>query len=341
MQIQENIALAPYSTMRTGGPARFFAEVTSKEDFAEAIAFARARKLPVIIIGGGSNILIPDEGIEGLVMRNSIQGCSVEKQRDSKQATRVHAGSGEEWDSFVQKTITEGLSGLENLSYIPGTVGAAPVQNIGAYGVEVCDVIEEVEVFDTQQETFLKLSKAECQFAYRDSIFKTKPEWIIVGVTFCLSQNFMPNISYKDVQEYFGEGVAQSAQDVRDAVIKIRQNKLPDWHDVGTVGSFFTNPTISREAYQALQQKYPGMPGFDVGDQIKIPLAWVLDHVLHLKGYREGSVGLYETQPLALVNYGGATTTEILTFADTIAKKVCDVIGITPEREVRMLKRTR
>ena len=336
MTIKESVSLAKYTTLRTGGPARFFAEVSTDDELQEALAFAKEKAVPYFILGGGSNILMSDDGFPGLVIKMNMLGMDFNDRGDTVEAI---AGAGENWDAFVAKTVEQGLSGLENLSFIPGTVGAAPVQNIGAYGAEAKDTLAWVEAFDPKTEEYVTISNSECEFAYRDSIFK-KPEHkhlVIMRVAFKLSKNKKPNASYKDLEVYFEEkGITEpSIQEVRNAVIEIRTRKLPSIDDFGTAGSFFKNPIIAKDLYEDLALRYPGLPSFPVSDEfVKIPLAWVLDNVCGVKGIRKGAVGVYKNQALVLVNYGGATSREVKALADELIALVKEKIGIVVSPEV-------
>lgn len=351
MKILKKEPLSRHTSFRTGGRARFFVEAESVGELAEAIRQSREDNLPYIILGEGSNVLARDDDFDGYVIRPLVRGIeyrvvgsnpTAEPGTESN-AFEVVAGAGENWDGFVADTVSHGLSGIENLSWIPGTVGAAPVQNIGAYGVEVKDVISWVEVFDPENGETKKLSRDDCQFGYRTSIFK-KPagkNLIIVKVAFLLRHGAVPNISYKDVAAYFAEkdkNLSPSIEKVREAVIEIRQKKLPDIASLGTAGSFFKNPIISKDIYENLVKNYPGLPAFEVDEKfVKIPLAWVLDKVCGLNGYREGEVGLFQTQPLAVVNFGKAEAKEIVAFAEKISKIVKDKTNIEIEWEVNLI----
>lgn len=329
MLIEEDYQLLNLNTLRIKCSARYFVRPSSVDELKEAVDFARSHNLSITVLGSGSNVLLPDTGIDGLVINLNFNNTYFEDDL-------MVADAGVDWDHFVKETISNGYCGLENLSYIPGTVGACPVQNIGAYGTEVKDFISWVEVFDIESKNVFKLENEQCEFGYRDSIFKKNPNWIIICVAFKLSKNFKPNISYKDLSEKL-EGVSLSAQKIRDEIIQIRKNKLPDWKKVGTAGSFFKNPTVSKEAYQDLLKKYPQIPGFEAKGKVKIPLAWVLDKVLGLRGYGEGNVALHSSQPLALINLGHATSKEVISFSQNISNKIFDVIGVYPDVEVRVL----
>jgi UDP-N-acetylmuramate dehydrogenase len=301
IKIQENVSLIPYTTFKTGGTARFFCEVNTVEELKEAL---KAHK-KFFILGGGSNILMGD--YDGLVIKMNI------------------SNAGDNWDDFVAKCVAEGKYGLENLSYIPGTIGAAPVQNIGAYGVEVKDRIEKVHTLnaDTLEERIF--TKEECQFSYRNSIFKREKQWIITHVEFNFTNEI--NTSYKGL-----EGL-KTPQEIRDAVIKIRKEKLPDWHILGTAGSFFKNPIVPIGSVN-----YPDLPKYPVDEKTeKVSLAFIIDKICGMKDFKIGNVGTYKNQALVIVNYGGATAKEVDDFAKKIESVVFEKTGLTIEREVESI----
>ncbi len=301
IKVLENVSLKEYTTFQTGGTARFFCVVNTTEELKEALSTHKK----FFILGGGSNILIGD--YDGLVIKMNIDNA------------------GRNWDDFVAENITQGKYGLENLSYIPGTVGAAPVQNIGAYGVEVKDRIEKVFTINSKTLEEKIFSKEECQFSYRNSIFKKEKDWIITKVEFNFTDRI--NTSYKGLENL------KTPQEIREAVIKIRKEKLPDWHMLGTAGSFFKNPIVPIGSVN-----YPDLPKYPYSDtHEKISLAWIIDKICGLKGYRKGNVGLYQNQALVIVNYGGATKQEIDDFANEIAKKVKEMTGLDIEREVETI----
>jgi UDP-N-acetylmuramate dehydrogenase len=355
MNIQENISLKEYTTFRIGGPARFFIVVKNIVDLTDALVFAQEKKLPIFILGGGSNILMSDNGFDGLVIKNEIKGISFEEKKDNPEVpegtTLVVAGAGEDWDQFVGLTVEKNLFGLETLSLIPGTVGAAPVQNIGAYGSEVKTSVRFVEAMHIDTGELCIFTNAQCDFTYRHSFFKTEEgrKFVITRVGFLLKQHDTPNVSYRDIQKYIEENKLTETdvtlQKVREIVIHIRTNKLPSVKDYGTAGSFFKNPIISRIQYEELLAKYPGLPGFSTGsssakameDEIKIPAAWILDNVCGFKGYREGDVGVYKNQALVLVNYGNATEQDIKSLAEKMIACVKEKTNINLEREVEYI----
>ncbi|GMU73909.1 MAG: UDP-N-acetylenolpyruvoylglucosamine reductase [Candidatus Campbellbacteria bacterium] len=330
-----NVALAPYTTFHIGGPADIFYEAKNTDELADIIAHHQDGR--ITIIGGGSNILVGDRGVRGVVIRICIPGIVYEDQDD---AVRAIAGAGVDWDTFVADTIAHGAFGLENLSGIPGTVGASPIQNIGAYGAEVKDTIEWVETISLDTREIKIFPNTACAFGYRDSFFKTLEgkRYVVTRVAFRLSKTFVPNTAYKDIEAYFGGVVPSDADAVRTAVRSVRERKLPDPRTVGTAGSFFKNPILSAEQFASLEMKYPGIKGFPVGDgRVKVLLAWVLDTVLHLNGAAEGNVFCFPTQPLVLCARAGATAAEVDAFAKKIETRVHDATNIVIEREAQML----
>jgi UDP-N-acetylmuramate dehydrogenase len=334
MTIRENVPLSALTTLRVGGAASFVAECATEADVAEALTFAQERELPWRVLGGGSNVLAADEGFPGVVLLMQIPGISAIEEAAG---VRVTAGAGVSWDALVDAVASKGLWGLENLAGIPGTVGAAPVQNIGAYGSEVKDTIIEVRTLDTSTGTIETIPNAACAFAYRDSRFKRDPSHIILSVSFLFSPHAGPKLSYADLARAQSEGADVSTPEaVGKAVRAIRARKFPDLSITGTAGSFFKNPVIPKDAYAALVSAHPGLPGYESADGVKIPLAFILDRVLSLRGYKEGNVALFEQQPLVLVAHDDATSREIDAFAHAIEMRVHDATSISIEREVRM-----
>jgi UDP-N-acetylmuramate dehydrogenase len=339
MQLKENISLKLLNTFRVGGEARYFVEAETKKDLQEALDFALANKLALLILGGGSNVLISDEGFPGLVLKINLKGI---QWLDRSEDVEVQAQAGEEWDNLVSQAVERELFGLENLSGIPGSVGGAPVQNVGAYGVELKEVLNWVEVFDTETKKFKRLSKEECQFYYRGSVFK-KPEgnkYIITEVSMLLKKEGRLNLSYKDVREFFSSRDISSPtlNQVRQAILEIRGRKFPDLKKFGTAGSFFKNPIISEDNYKKLLTKYPDLPSYKASPgKVKIPLAWIIDNACNLKGLREGEVGVSEKQAIVLVNYGEASASDIKELSEKIRQAVKEKTGIETEWEVTML----
>lgn len=339
MTITENISLKEFTTFRIGGNARFFCTVKKEEEILEAFSFAQKNKLQVFVLGGGSNILISDNGFDGLVIKMEMKG--IEFLPDESGNVRVTGAAGEDWDSFVGKCVEKELYGIETLSYIPGTVGAAPVQNIGAYGSEAKDTIDCVRAFDIKTGEFISISNLDCHFSYRDSMFKKNPgRYIVTSVTFILKKEGKAVSDYKDVRDYFSKKGIESPtlSQVRDAVIYIRQNKLPDVKLIGTAGSFFKNPFVTYEEAHALKAKFPEMPAYPVNDKVmKIPLGWIIDHICNYKGISKGEVGTYKNQALVLVNNGNATAEEVKQFAGEIISIVKEKTGIVVDPEVEYI----
>lgn len=337
--IKQNIPLAPYTTLGVGGRAEYFCEVTSEAELRDVLSWAAHHNKKVTVLGGGSNILVSDEGIKGLVLKLCFLGTTYEQQ--GAEITLVTAGAGVSFDSLIKELVEKKLWGLENLSAIPGTVGAVPIQNVGAYGVEVAEVITKVHAYNSETNTIQDLDHRACAFGYRDSFFKSDEgkKYIILSVTFSVSSNANPKILYKDLAEYFKDEKNVDIAGVRDAVCKIRAQKFPDYTVMGTAGSFFKNPIISREEFERLRAMYPELPGFPNGEEmVKISLGWILDKVCNLKGYCVGDVGLYEKQALVLFCTKGISANEIFSFSEKIIEMVFEKTGIHVEREVTLLK---
>ena len=339
MLVKENISLSKYTTMRVGGPARFFVSVKTILELASAIKFSKEKNIQFFIIGCGSNIIISDNGFAGLVIKLDLRGVEFEDYRSGK--VLVIARAGEIWDCLVRQSVNNKLFGIENLSLIPGTVGAAPIQNIGAYGTELSETLEWVEIFDTETFKISRLGRSDCGFEYRDSIFKNikNKNLIITGVALALLKNGIPKTDYKDVKEYLMvHSIANpTISDMREVVISIRKKKFPN-DSQGTAGSFFKNPIVNNRDFNILKQRYPDMPFYGLpDDKYKIPLAWILDYICDLKGKRIGNIGVYKNQPLVLVNYGDASAMEICKFAEKIKKDVFEKTKIIIEYEVRFI----
>lgn len=339
LKVDEHVSLAQYTTFRIGGKARYFIRVTDAKGFPQVISYIQKSNIPYFILGGGSNILVDDKDFNGVVIKIETKGVSFTE--DSGDVI-VTAESGEIWDEVVQKTVERGLSGIEHLSWIPGTVGGAPVQNIGAYGKEFKDVCESIDAVNIETNNLHTFSKSENNFQYRNSFWKTKEgrKFIIVRVRMRLSPRKTSTADYKDLKSYFEkEGGDITPASVREAVIHIRKNKLPDVSLLGTAGSFFKNPVITIETYEALLKRYPLLPKFEAPNgMVKVPAAWILDHICNVKGIKEGDVGLYEKQPLAIVNFGSASFSDVKNFAEKISKKVFDMTGIIFEWEVEKVE---
>jgi UDP-N-acetylmuramate dehydrogenase len=343
MTIRENVNLAPFTTIKVGGPARYFVEVKTEDEAREALAFARGKGLPVFVLGGGSNIVVSDDGFPGLVVRNAITGFQSEAAGDG---VRIRVGSGEDWDETVRRAVAAGWAGLQNLSGIPGTVGAAPVQNVGAYGASVDKTIVEVRTIRVADGESRVFSSAACKFGYRDSIFKSEErgKYFITEVVFELVPGGAADVSaYPDLQKYFADRKAPpTLAEMRRAVIEIRSRKgmviLPGYEAFQSVGSFFKNPVVSREEFGRIKTDCPGAWFWKENDgRVKISAACLVEQSGFKKGRREGNVGISPKQPLALVNFGGASAREIIAFAEKVKNAVRDRFGIELEEEAQLV----
>lgn len=346
MQIQENIPLAPLTTIKVGGPARYFAEARTIAEISEGAAFANSRKLALFVLGGGSNLVISDAGWPGLVLRVAVAGID-ERSEDEKAVFEV--GAGEEWDKFVAKAVARNCGGVECLSGIPGSVGGTPVQNVGAYGQEVSETIESVLVFDLRDNQIREFCNEACGFSYRTSIFNTseRGRYIIVRVTYALAPGGEAHVQYADLKKYFaGWSMKPTLAETRDAVRRIRAGKgmliTPGDEDCRSAGSFFKNPVLSAEQYgeltaraQAKKLQAPSYPALDA--QHKVSAAWLVEHSGFSKGFGAGEVGISRKHALAIVNRGHATAAEIVAFKEQIQQRVEDIWGIRLEAEPVMV----
>lgn len=336
MQIEESIALAPFTTFRIGGAARFFCIAKTADDVREAVEYATQHALAVFVLGGGSNVLVPDEGFNGLVIKIECMGVEVAHEGSR---VRITAGAGESWDALVLRAVGEDAWGIENLSGIPGTVGGACVQNIGAYGAAFSQVLESIEVFDTKTRTVKMLSREACTFGYRGSIFKEEEgRYIVLRATLVLTTTPAPNVSYKDLKARFADR-SMDLRAIRAAVLEIRAAKFPDLSAEGTAGSFFKNPIMPRAEAEVLKQTYPDMPLFDMPetDGVKVPLAWLLDNALHLKGMAVGGARLFENQVLVIAATRNTLAHDVKELASEVQKKVFNELKIKIEAEVKIL----
>jgi UDP-N-acetylmuramate dehydrogenase len=315
--IKQNYPLDKLNTLHLTSLAKYFIALTDINQLLQIIDYAE--NLPIFVLGGGSNVILP-EMYNGLIIHNQLRGIELLETRDNDVLVKVMAG--EVWDSFVAYTIEHNWFGLENLSLIPGTVGASPIQNIGAYGVEAKDFIQSVEAYDIYKKQFIQLNNSECQFKYRDSYLKHNSHLIVVSVIFCLCRAPKLNTNYADVAKAMAELTNPTALDLRNCVIKIRRQKLPDPAIIGNVGSFFHNPILDIAKVKQLQTQYPNIPIYPVNNEkAKVSAGWLIDN-LGLKGYRQGNVGVYPKQALVLVNHGGAKATELLDLAYHIQNEV-------------------
>jgi UDP-N-acetylmuramate dehydrogenase len=335
MLIQENVSLLPYNTFGFDVKARYFASITTAAQLQDLLLDPRWASAPKWVLGGGSNVLLTKD-INALVLRIEIDGIKVVSEEDNELSIKV--GAGEKWHEFVLYCVENSYAGVENLSLIPGTVGAAPMQNIGAYGVEIKDIFQELEAVDVQSGTTRRFNASECGFGYRESVFKRalKDQYIITSVTFRLQKTPDFHVSYGDIQKTLEEMKVEklSIKAVSDAVIQIRQNKLPDPAQIGNAGSFFKNPEISKQQFDALKEKYPALPGYVMNaDTMKVPAGWLIEQA-GWKGYREGAVGVHARQALVLVHYGGGTGDEIKVLSQKVQASVEAAYGIRLTAEV-------
>jgi len=333
MIIREHIPLKDLTTLRAGGTARYVIECRSESDVKEALLLAEREGLPFAVLGEGSNVLASDAGFPGVLLLMRIEGIEAKEEED---AVTLLAGAGVNWDAFVMEAASRGLWGIENLAGIPGTVGAAPVQNIGAYGMEIRDTLAYVDALDTRNGEVARIKREECGFGYRDSRFKHEPWLVILKVAFRLARTGEPRIGYADLAacKDRGEDLSTPAL-IGEVVRKVRSFKFPDLALCGTAGSFFKNPIVPSEKHMELAKRYGAVPSFPVEGGVKIPLAFILDRVLGLRGHVEGRVSLFGNQPLVLVANDDASAAEIDAFANAIAQRVLDETGIAIEREVR------
>lgn len=336
MQILENISLKPFNTFGIDVKGRYFAEVFTEGELFSLLRSFDHDKQPFLILGGGSNILFTKD-FDGTIVKISTKGIEITGDTGDVIDVRVHAG--ENWDEFVGYCVEKGWGGVENLSLIPGNVGTGPVQNIGAYGTEIKNVILEVNALDRISQKQKMFSNNECEFAYRDSIFKRyKNRYVILSVTFRLNRKPSLNLAYRGIRDELTRLRVNSPdlRSVREAVCNIRRRKLPDPFKIGNSGSFFKNPVIDLDQFSSLSTKFPGIVSFPQGNTVKLAAAWLIEQC-GWKGYRSGDAGVHPNQPLILVNYGNAAGQEILDLANAIKSDVSNKFGITLETEVNIL----
>ncbi len=336
MQIQENISLKPYNTFGIDAKARHFASFSNTEELNELLT--RNNSSETLLLGGGSNILLTND-YEGLVLKNEIKG--IKKINEDDDFVYIQSGAGENWHQFVLQCIESNWAGVENLSLIPGCVGASPMQNIGAYGVEIKDVFYELKAFHRKEKTNYTFTLNDCDFGYRESVFKRKykDEFVITSVTFRLRKKPIFNISYGAIeQELEKMGVTElSIKAISDAVIAIRSSKLPDPKEIGNAGSFFKNPEISNSDFIRLQTQFPTIVGYSLANgNTKLAAGWLIEQC-GWKGYRNGDAGCHAKQALVLVNYGNASGSEIYDLSEEILQSVKIKFGVVLEREVNIV----
>ena len=353
MTIQENVPLAPLTTLQVGGAARYFATARRDDEVREAVEFAKIRSLPLFVLGGGSNLLVADSGWPGVVVKIAIGGTvGPGLQNTTGNQALFTVGAGVNWDDFVAAAVSENCAGIECLSGIPGSVGGTPVQNVGAYGQEVAETIESVRALDTKQDCVVTLGKPACGFRYRSSVFNRergsggggeRGRYIILQVNYRLRRGGPPSVKYADLQKHFAQtDTAPSLVAVREAVRQIRRCKgmliVPGDEDARSAGSFFKNPVLNREQFHALKARaasrsleIPHYPALDA--QHKVSAAWLVEHSGFTKGLRLGRAGISSKHALALINPGDAHASDIVKLKDAIQQGVQDAWGIRLEPE--------
>jgi UDP-N-acetylmuramate dehydrogenase len=342
MYVLNNISLADYSTMHLGGNATHLAEITNRNDLLSTVAWAEQQSLPILMIGGGSNTYWRDEGFQGLVLINKISGY--EDFAEDEENHYITAGAGEIWDSIVDRTVQAGLTGIECLSLVPGSTGATPIQNVGAYGQEIAQTLVSVEAYDRQEKKFVNLPAADCNFGYRTSRFKVGPDkgrFFITAVTLHLMKGNPHPPFYKALQAYLDEHHIQTfaPQVIRDAVIAIRRAKLPDPAVVSNNGSFFANPVIDEFTFAEIQDKYPDVPHWPQENAlVKLPAAWLVEQA-GFKDMHDAETGMatWPTQNLVFVNEHARSTADLERFKQKVVDAVQQKFGITLQQEPELL----
>jgi UDP-N-acetylmuramate dehydrogenase len=337
MNIQENISLLPFNTFGIDKNARFFAIATSTEDVKQLIQKSKEMNVPLFILGGGSNILLT-KNLEALVMKIEIKGFELIEEDEN--GVLVKVGAGESWHEFVLYCIQKNWGGVENLSLIPGTVGASPMQNIGAYGIEIKEVFDHLEAINRNTNEVRKFYSEECKFGYRESVFKNdlKEQYVITHVVFRLSKSPVIHAEYGAIRQTLKEKGIETPiiKDISDAVIEIRRSKLPDPAHIGNAGSFFKNPTVPVSIFENIKSGFPNVPGFPNEEGVKIPAAWLIEQT-GWKGKRFGNIGVHQFQPLVLVNYGGGEGNDIKELSSKIQESVLNKFNVLLQPEVNFL----
>jgi UDP-N-acetylmuramate dehydrogenase len=336
--IQENISLKPYNTFGLEAKTRFFTEINEIAELKNILQNIDYQNVEKLFLGGGSNILLTKD-FEGLVIKINLKGIKSVFENDSQ--VHIQAGAGENWHEFVMYCVENNLAGIENLSLIPGTVGAAPMQNIGAYGVEIKDVFVELEALNLENLEIEKFNLYECKFGYRESVFKheNKGKYVITAVTFQLNRVPTFKVSYGDIQKTLEEMDVKTLtiKAVSDAVIKIRKSKLPDPAEIGNSGSFFKNPEIPKSQYDELKIKFENIPSYPINEnKVKVPAGWLIEQA-GWKGFRDGQIGVHARQALVLVNYGGGNGNDIKALSAKVQASVLEKFGIKLHVEVNFI----
>lgn len=334
LEILENVPLAPLTTLKVGGPARYFGAAKSEDDVTEALSFADGKGLDVFVLGGGSNILVSDAGFDGLVLQIVLKGISTDEVEGAW--LRLTVGAGEDWDAFVDHCVSNNCAGVECLSGIPGFVGGTPVQNVGAYGQDVSETIVSVRCLDRQTRKFVELTNEQCGFEYRKSIFNStdRDRYIVLSVAFDLKQGGEPKIVYKDLLDHFA-GREPTLRETREAVLKIRRSKSmvidPDDPNSRSAGSFFKNPIVPESVLSRIAEKsmIQNVPHFRVNEaEVKIPAAWLIENAGFSKGYVHGNAGISSNHSLAIINRGHATAGDVVSLKTLVQQTVEDRFGI-------------
>jgi UDP-N-acetylmuramate dehydrogenase len=345
----ENIPLAPLTTIKIGGPARYFVEARTIDEVQEAVAYAHSRDLPLFVLGGGSNLVVADAGWRGLALKIALQGIDQRNDHDEEGKILFDAGAGESWDKFVSHAVMARCAGVECLSGIPGSVGGTPVQNVGAYGQEVSETIASVQVLDLKDNQVRELCPEACAFSYRASIFNTneRGRFIVLRVTYALTPGGAPRITYTDLKRHFeGRESRPNLAETREAVRHIRALKgmliVPGDPDCQSAGSFFKNPVLSEKEHEELKQRasarglaVPSYPALE--SRKKVSAAWLVEHSGFAKGFGSGHVGISTRHSLAIVNRGGATAADVLILKDQIQQRVEEIWNIHLEPEPVMV----
>lgn len=334
MEIKEKKSLKRFNTFAIDVWAKYFTEINHIDELQEIYADRKFENEPKLLIGGGSNVLFTQD-FSGLVIKNRLKGIDVIKEDGD--FIYLKCGAGEVWHDVVMFCVENGFGGIENLSLIPGCCGAAPIQNIGAYGVEIKDVLEDVEVYMIHERVTHVFKNADCQFGYRESIFKKhlKHKSVVLSITLKLSKRHYLNTGYGQIEtELNNRGIKEpTIKDISDVVISIRQSKLPDPSKIGNAGSFFKNPVVSKGIFEQLGVQYGGIPGYQVADNVKVPAGWLIEKA-GWKGKNFGNYGVHKNQALVLVNHGGAKGNDIFELSEKIIEDIKAKFGIELEREV-------
>ena len=345
--LEEHVSLRPFNTFGLDVTARYFARFATAEELRQLLALPPVQAGPLLILGGGSNLLLTRD-FGGVVLKNEIKSLEISREDTDSHTALLRAGAGESWHGLVEYALDEGLSGVENLSLIPGTVGAAPLQNIGAYGTELQDTFERLEALEINSGRLRVFNKEECGFGYRESVFKgsLKNQFVVTAVVLRLhraSAGRPVNVGYGAIRETLadlGIEAEPTPRDVSEAVVRIRRAKLPDPVEIGNAGSFFKNPELSQRKFDELKSRYPTLPGYPLPGGVKVPAGWLIEQA-GFKGLRRGAGagthGVHAQQALVLVNHGGATGQELRALAEEIIQAVRERFGIELHPEVNIL----